>query len=141
MEQLNKAFEQSIADGILKMTISSPKEKNGETKVKIRPVLLKGKMCYQKESFVNNQVFHTNLSSEQLLDNLKDMADKFLRFNWVAGKREYSCLVSKKGKVTLKSVKVKEENIESMDKFTHNRKKNYLLPSDEPGIFLLNWES
>lgn len=50
MEQLNNIFSDSIENGILKMTISSPRKKDDVSKIKIRPVLLKGKMYYQKET-------------------------------------------------------------------------------------------
>ena len=109
MEQLNNIFSDSIENGILKMTISSPRKKDDVSKIKIRPVLLKGKMCYQKETFKNNQVFHSNLNADELLSELDEMSEKFRQFNWTTKQKEYTCLVSKKGKVTLKTIDNKAE--------------------------------
>lgn len=137
MQQLNKVLEQSIQEKIIKMTISSPRNKNGETKIKIRPVLIKGKLCYQKESFINNQVFHSNLTEEELLPDIIKQADNFRQFNWVTNKKEYSCLVSKKGKSSIKFFDNKKENVDSVENFSHDRKKKYLLALDEPADFLI----
>jgi len=137
MEKLNKAFRQSIDEGILRMTISSPREKGGTAKIKIRPVLLKGELCYQKEDFINNQVFHSNLNTDELLSNLLEMTEKFRQFNWVTKEKEYTCLISKKGKITLKLSQNKEEITDSMESFSHNRKKKYLLQQGRPVDFLV----
>lgn len=137
MQQLNKVLQQSIQEKIIKMTISSPRKKSGETKIKIRPVLIKGELCYQKESFINNQVFHSNLTEEELLSDIIKQADNFRQFNWVTNKKEYSCLMSKKGKSSIKFSKNESKEVTSIESFSHNRKKKYLLASDEPVDFLI----
>ena len=138
MNQLISAFEKSLDEKFLQMTVSAPKQKRQETKVKIRPVLLKGEICFQEERFINNQVFHSNLSKEQLLARLEELSQQFCEFNWKSTKNVYMCFVSKKGKVTVKTKKnLNSEEIKSIEEFTHNRKKKYLLPQDEPVDFLV----
>lgn len=41
MEQLKNAFLQSINEQLLLVIISSPRKKDGVTKIKIRPLLMK----------------------------------------------------------------------------------------------------
>ena len=77
MEQLKNAFLQSINEQLLLVIISSPRKKDGVTKIKIRPLLMKGNICYQEESFMNNQAFHKNITEEELISNIDDYAKKF----------------------------------------------------------------
>lgn len=138
MNELLIAVEKSLQENFLQMTISSPRKKTGETKIKIRPVLLKGEMCFQEEHYIDNQVFHTNLAEEELLEDLEKLSGEFCQFNWKSVQNIYTCLISKKGKMIIKVRKNTEcENVNSIREFSHNRKKNYLLPENEPVDFLV----
>ncbi len=138
MEQLKNAFLQSINEQLLLVIISNPRKKDGVTKIKIRPLLMKGNICYQEESFMNNQAFHKNITEEELISNIDDYAKDFKQIEIKSAKNDYICLVSKKLKVNVK-VKKKMTTDESvnMDNFSHNRTKKYVLPQNKPVDFLV----
>lgn len=138
MEQLKNAFLQSINEQLLLVIISSPRKKDGVTKIKIRPLLMKGNICYQEESFMNNQAFHKNITEEELISNIDDYAKKFKQIEIKSAKNDYICLVSKKLKVNIKVKKnmTTDESV-NMDSFSHNRTKKYVLPQNKPVDFLV----
>lgn len=138
MEQLKNAFLQSINEQLLLVIISSPRKKNGVTKIKIRPLLMKGNICYQEESFMNNQEFHKNITEEELISNIDDYAKDFKQIEIKSAKNDYICLVSKKLKVNVKVKKnmTTDESV-NMDSFSHNRTKKYVLPQNKPVDFLV----
>lgn len=138
MEQLKNAFLQSINEQLLLVIISSPRKKDGVTKIKIRPLLMKGNICYQEESFMNNQAFHKNITEEELISNIDDYAKKFKQIEIKSAKNDYICLVSKKLKVNVKVKKnmTTDESV-NMDSFSHNRTKKYVLPQNKPVDFLV----
>ena len=51
-----------ITDKLLDITISNPEKNETLTKIKIRPMELKGKVQYQVEEFTKTQAFHKNIS-------------------------------------------------------------------------------
>lgn len=138
MEQLKNAFLQSINEQLLLVIISNPRKKDGVTKIKIRPLLLKGNICYQEESFMNNQAFHKNITEEELISNIDDYAKDFKQIEIKSAKNDYICLVSKKLKVNVKVKKnmTTDESV-NMDSFSHNRTKKYVLPQNKPVDFLV----
>lgn len=138
MEQLKNAFLQSINEQLLLVIISSPRKKDGVTKIKIRPLLMKGNICYQEESFINNQAFHKNITEEELISNIDDYAKDFKQIEIKSAKNDYICLVSKKLKVNVKVKKnmTTDESV-NMDSFSHNRTKKYVLPQNKPVDFLV----
>lgn len=138
MEQLKNAFLQSINEQLLLVIISNPRKKDGVTKIKIRPLLMKGNICYQEESFMNNQAFHKNITEEELISNIDDYAKNFKQIEIKSAKNDYICLVSKKLKVNVKVKKnmTTDESV-NMDSFSHNRTKKYVLPQNKPVDFLV----
>lgn len=138
MEQLKNAFLQSINEQLLLVIISNPRKKDGVTKIKIRPLLMKGNICYQEESFTNNQAFHKNITEEELISNIDDYAKDFKQIEIKSAKNDYICLVSKKLKVNVKVKKnmTTDESV-NMDSFSHNRTKKYVLPQNKPVDFLV----
>ena len=138
MEQLKNAFLQSINEQLLLVIISNPRKKDGITKIKIRPLLMKGNICYQEESFMNNQAFHKNITEEELISNIDDYAKNFKQIEIKSAKNDYICLVSKKLKVNVKVKKnmTTDESV-NMDSFSHNRTKKYVLPQNKPVDFLV----
>lgn len=138
MEQLKNAFLQSINEQLLLVIISNLRKKDGVTKIKIRPLLMKGNICYQEESFTNNQAFHKNITEEELISNIDDYAKDFKQIEIKSAKNDYICLVSKKLKVNVKVKKnmTTDESV-NMDSFSHNRTKKYVLPQNKPVDFLV----
>ena len=138
MEQFRETCLKSIDEGLLQVIISNPRKKDAAKKIKVRPIYLKGKLCYQQESYLNNQVFHANLSEEELAGRMVELAEGYKQFEIKSRKNDYICLISKKGKVNIKRRKNNMEDEEmDIEKFSHNRVKNYVLPQNKPVDFLV----
>ena len=58
MKEIREILEKSLNIEFLGATISNPKEKNGVTKVKVRPILKQDTLLIQCEEHKNNQAFH-----------------------------------------------------------------------------------
>ena len=50
----------------IKITVSSPVASAEYEKISIRPIIIKGKDCYQAERFKENKVFHLNISKDEI---------------------------------------------------------------------------
>ena len=142
-EALQGALDEIFGSGkIIKGTISSPKNKSSEYKKykisyktadKIRPY-------YQIERFTDKQVFHENMSEEELKEFLEGaMRQGYRQLNAWDGEREHAVRVSKGGKASYMKKKTAQA---PKEKTGHNRKKNYILeegqtipPLVDMGIF------
>ena len=70
----------ALEDRIIKIVFSERKQKDFEfSKISVRPFLSKGKRMWQLEQFRGAQVFHKNLSLEQLLLWLEETGEKNFR--------------------------------------------------------------
>ena len=56
MEQLKKILNDGINDNLYQIILSNPRKTGGVEKVKIRPVLVKGKLEFQETSYVGTDV-------------------------------------------------------------------------------------
>ena len=65
MENLKKILQDNLNIEFISATLSSPRSKGGVNKVKVRPLMKKGTLFFQLESFQNNQAFHRNLEPEE----------------------------------------------------------------------------
>lgn len=62
MEELRNMLESMMNIDFIRATISGSRSKEGIIKVKVRPLEMKGKLCFQLESFTQTQAFHENLN-------------------------------------------------------------------------------
>jgi SAM-dependent methyltransferase len=136
MEILERALEESFNINFIDMTISNPRRKQGMTKVKIKPVLIKGRLFFQFASYTENKVYHSNYEGKKAEEFcLKLMKDQFKQAEWRTKSEAYTALISKKGKVTVKKKAVMNEKEADL---SHNRKKKYLLEEGKPVNFLVD---
>lgn len=128
MNELSKLLQENLNIEFISATLSNPKKKDDVQKVKVRPVLKKEVLYFQFESFRNNQAFHENVEEKKACEILLEyMGNKTQR-------ADYTVLVSKKGKVTIKS-KIKKGGKKKID-MSHDRKKKYVLEEGVPVPFL-----
>lgn len=128
MEELKKAIEEILADDIIKIVISNKMKKDLEyNKISISLKETKNKSFYQVEKFTDKQVFHENLSKEDLNERLLDLVNEnFKNLNAWSKDSTYDLKLSKKGKVFLG--KKGGDNSKVISKATsHNKEKNYIL--------------
>ncbi len=131
MEELQKIFETVLNKDFIRAVISNPREKGGIVKVKIRPLELKGQLAFQFESFTAKQAFHKNLDRDAAVQELSGCAGEFRQMQIETADAEYTVLISKKGKATIKR-KQRREKAQAAD-LSHNRRKRYIL---EEGKFV-----
>lgn len=134
MERLREMLKQGELDGLYQIIISNPRKKGGAQKIKIRPVLIKGQLCYQESRFISTKVFHENKSFEEMSEAVvAAMTEEFKQLELYAKGWQATVLAGKKGNLTIKKKKVTDVSEISME---HNRKKKYILEENVPVGFL-----
>lgn len=120
-------FREYLCDQVV---LNSPKNKEQTyTKCKIKLIKLKSNTVYQKELYTTTQVFHENLSGEEIIDFITNaMLSDFNQIQWLYNGFAHSIRLSKKNKV-LYSKKATEQTV--LTPSQHNRKKTYLLPEGD----------
>ena len=125
MQEIKKLLEDSLNIDFLSATLSNPKDKNGITKVKVRPILKQGVLVFQCEAHKNNQVFHENHEAVETINVLTEYMCQFKQMQMETKKFRYTVLVSKKGKVTIQ--KKQQAGCTKEVDLSHNRSKKYIL--------------
>lgn len=133
-----KALENTFIEGVL----SNSTDKGQISKVKIRPIKIKEMLNYQITSFVGKQVFHENMSKEELVNALPGWFNiektHLKQAELISKENIIHILISKKGKVTVKEKKRNQEDVECSIDLSHNRKKRYILEEGVPVPFLID---
>ena len=138
MERIKDFLDEQLGQIIL----SNSRRKEEVSKVRVRPLLLQGKLVFQVEEFRGKQAFHQNLMKDEAYEYLQNaMSDTFRQMELASAKGSAQILVSKNGKMTMK-VK-KNRPVEGQAKIQapstlldHNRKKKYVLEDGKPIPFL-----
>ncbi len=139
MEELREKLMPFLSDRLCQITVSGPREKDGIFKIKIRPLLLKGELVFQKTAYKGTQVFHENLSGEELLEELlHEMQGNFRQLAAESLNGSLTVLVSKKGKVTAKYKENQKNAVKMRPELYHNRVKQYILKEGIPVPFLVD---
>ena len=103
MNELSKLLQENLNIEFISATLSNPKKKDDVQKVKVRPVLKKEVLYFQFESFRNNQAFHENVEEKKACEILLEYMGNMRQMQMETQRADYTVLVSKKGKVTIKS--------------------------------------
>ncbi len=125
MENLKLLLQENLNQEFLAAVLSAPRDKSGVEKVKVCPLLKRGKLVFQLESFCNRQAFHENLSAEEAADRIFEYMQNMKQMQMETKQWNYTVLVSKKGKLTIKRKAQKNPNKQA--DMNHNRKKQYIL--------------
>ena len=136
-ERIREVFLR-YADEKLEQVIISKSKDASLQKVKIRPVMIKGELRFQTEEFRGAQVFHQNLTAEEVGEKTKLwFNDKLFQAQISHRNAEVTVLIGKKGTVTIKEKKkaVQEKEIR-WQPLLHNREKKSLLPEGNDIPFL-----
>ena len=125
MENLKLLLQENLNQEFLAAVLSAPRDKSGVEKVKVRPLLKRGERVFQLESFCNRQAFHENLSAGEAADRIFEYMQNMKQMQMETKQWNYTVLVSKKGKLTIKRKAQKNPNKQA--DMNHNRKKQYIL--------------
>ena len=143
MEELTELLEETIDEGLYQIILSNPREKDKAFKIKIRPVMLKGSILFQKTTYEGTQVFHDNLKREETIGQTAELLVHGFRQCEIEHRRcRAVILVSKKGKITIKRKRTENGGAESEAdrkiQLSHNRVKKYILEEGIPVPFLID---
>lgn len=137
MKNLKEYLEEQINENLIQGVLSGNKTGSGPSKVKIRPVMLKGSICYQASATEGPKVFHKNYDRQQLIGYLEtEITGRFSQFQTQGRMLDGVVLVSKKGRMTIKEKH--HETREPVQIQAHNRVKQYILKEGVPVPFLID---
>ena len=149
MKTIDEYLEEQINEQLCQAILSSSRG-DGPSKVKIRPVEIRGKVVYQASETVGTKVLHKNYSREELISYLKaGLQHDFSQLQASGMALDGTILVSKKGKMTIKTRRHPENGKglafgkdKTFSKGTqilaHNRVKQYILKENIPVPFLVD---
>ncbi len=128
--------KECIGEELYQIILSKAKGSKAITKVKIRPLLLKGRLMFQVSETKGTQIFHSNLNKEEVTERIIDYLNRdFSQAEFTSGKLWAMVLISKKGKITIKK---KKQEMACQADLSHNKVKNYILPEGVPVPFLVD---
>lgn len=137
MTEIQQILDKYLDKNLRQIVISGARKKDGISRIRIRPVLIKEKLMFQCTKTLGPKEFHENHGKTETLE----LAEEWL----LNGFRQLQ-LDSMKGKFTIKE-KICPNTVESTccgdearrdRELTHNRKKRYILEEGKPVEFLID---
>ncbi len=167
MEELRTLLRESLTGELRRMTAGGPRRREGEDKIRIRPVVIRDRLVFQIERFRGNQAFHQNLAAEEAEEEILRIMENFRQLDVETASFQAVALVSKKGRVTVKRKGMKMRpsaklpasqtgsqplqgqrlpsplssvplSPERLEELAHNRKKHYILEEGRMVPFLVD---
>ena len=136
MEKVRQLLEKNLNENTLRAVVSNRRSKQVSQKLVFRPFMEKNKLMFQREEYANNQVFHENMDKETTVEQICTFLEKdYKQLDLLCEQSSFSALVSKKGKSTIKENK---NQIAKKIDLSHNRKKRYILDTNEVIPFLVD---
>lgn len=135
---VNEAVALSMEEGLQRMVLSNAPKTAELSKVKVYPVVIGGKQCYQIEEYRNHQVFHANCTEAEVTERVAAWLERgcFKQAELASVFYERTILLGNKGNATVKCRK--RQVAAAVTPREHNRKKKYLLPEGTPVPFLID---
>nr|WP_160560811.1 SAM-dependent methyltransferase [Parablautia muri] len=128
-----------LSDRLYQIIISNPRKKEGAFKIKIRPVMVKGALCFQETISKGTQVFHENHKKDELiLKIISYMTSDFKQLEAESMDGKLHVLVSKKGRMMVKRKGNSQEGLLQRPDMSHNRAKKYILEEGKAVPFLVD---
>lgn len=138
-DSIEKILEESLNTDLIQMVLSNGPNNYEVSKIKVRPILLKDKIAYQASMYKGKQIFHTNFSKEELIIECNQWIDNCMKQVLISTKyKESTILISKKGKITIKSKNINNEAGSKNITLSHNREKTYILAEGISVPFLVD---
>lgn len=134
---LNELLADEVGLGLHRIIISGARNTEGPSKIKIRPVELKGQLYFQCHETIGTKEFHKNLTKEEVSAYIvEQMESKFRQLQLESDTCTASVLVSKKGAMTIKKKVNMAGKGRKLSDLAHNRKKRYILEEGKAPAFL-----
>lgn len=136
MEKVRQLLEKNLNENTLRAVVSNRRSNQVSQKLVFRPFMEKNKLMFQREEYANNQVFHENMDKETAVEQICTFLEKdYKQLDLLCEQSSFSALVNKKGKSNIKENK---NQIAKKIDLSHNRKKRYILDTDEVIPFLVD---
>ena len=140
-EQLTMLLRETVDEELYQIILSNPVKKDGVFKIKIRPVMIKDSILFQKTVYEGTKVFHDNLGRDEIIGQTEEfLANGFRQCEIEHKKCRAVVLVSKKGKLTIRRKQTEntgeEPDADRKVQLAHNRVKRYILEEGIPVPFL-----
>ena len=139
MNELRELFWQMLNQNLIQITLSNTRDAGRASKVRIRPVLIKGSLAFQETLYLETKVFHSNYEKEEMTERMMEYMETLFRQAQLESMSEQATvLVSRKGAVNVKRKQkaAAVQNRKEQD-LSHNRAKQYILPDGQPVDFLV----
>ena len=93
MKTIREFLEEQINEQLIQAVVSGRRTGEGPSKVKLRPVELKGKLCYQASVTEGTKVYHKNYSREEIIDYLEQAMEEFRQLQVIGRSQDGSILI------------------------------------------------
>ena len=140
MITLNELLSQILNKDLVQIILSNSQDKEFAAKVKVRPVLIKGELLFQETLYRGTQVFHENYDGTDMVARVETLlTETFRQGEFQGGNMNATVLVSKKGKMTIKTKQLQGSvpKQRELSDLSHNREKQYILQEGVPVDFLV----
>lgn len=132
MNYIDIVKELLVKNELIEIIISGKEEKTTEyNKISIKPFLKDEIIYFQFAYIYDKKTTHENIEAVETIDKLVEDFVNFKQMVIFAKSNDYQVLKNKKGVKVIKNKASKKQG-----ELLHNRKKNYIIPEDEPCKFL-----
>ena len=141
MMTLNELLSQILNKDLVQIILSNSQDRDFAAKVKVRPVLIKGELLFQETLYRGNQVFHENYDGAAMVVRVETLlTETFRQGEFQGGSIQATVLVSKKGKMTIKTKQLQGNSAKQRElaDLSHNREKQYILKEGVAVDFLVS---
>ncbi|MDO5345785.1 MAG: SAM-dependent methyltransferase [Lachnospiraceae bacterium] len=136
MDEFRDLLEELLNGELLQMVFSGQKQRREVTKIRVRPLMVKGTLMFQAAFWDGKKEKHRNYGKVELTEAAVDwMEQDFKQMQADTVSVSASVLVSKKGKVTVKKRYLAQRR--AAPQLSHNRRKHYILEEGKPVPFLV----
>lgn len=132
MNYIDIIKELLVKNELIEIIISGKEEKTTEyNKISIKPFLKDEIIYFQFAYIYDKKTTHENIEAVETINKLVEDFVNFKQMVIFAKSNDYQVLKNKKGVKVIKNKASKKQG-----ELLHNRKKNYIIPEDEPCKFL-----
>ena len=132
MNYIDIIKELLVKNELIEIIISGKEEKTTEyNKISIKPFLKDEIIYFQFAYIYDKKTTHENIEAVETIDKLVEDFVNFKQMVIFSKSNDYQVLKNKKGIKVIKNKASKKQG-----ELLHNRKKNYIIPEDEPCKFL-----
>lgn len=117
-----------LRENFIKITASSPFKGAEYNKISVRPIIIKGKNCYQAERFKDNKVFHLNLENEDFYAWAEENLSLYGQVCLFMAGTTVTYFTNSKGKVKRSE---SANDLKGSVNLSNDREKSYILKEGE----------